>query len=433
MVDEAKKHEITVLGFSSDADPRLLKAMREKAFSASEPDDIPLIWAGWYVQEVVQSQSFIQDTHHIGTKLKTRLTKPSVVLRMGNYTASSAHLRALIGQTSKLEHRLSLSDLDCADKMSFQPVEKLTQACVIAMLDQIPNANATKAYLQIMKDVLEAFLSKDIAPSDRVYLMWRSVFFLRLWRLWLEQNGHSLKNSFITSFTYYCVELNAHALISVMRKFRALNLPQYFFLWLFNSQACEAFFRSMRSFTSTFSTVVNFDLYELLQRIRRIQLKCELMYDLNARGIMFPRESQKAKSRAKSSFHDIPSDSSITASVKKARDAAVAWVESLGMCVRYHPLVPPPPLYVKVNAQTDSGCEPSLPPQSSRGDENAEYEGAEDPDLMYLNEKVGCRDVIKNDSFVIYDGKSIRKSTLCWLLNSYERVSSDRLLRFVRR
>ena len=103
---KAKEHGITVLGYSSDADTRLLKAMRQETF---QPEcDNPLAWEGWVVQEIVQDRSFIQDPLHIGTKLKTRLTKQSVVMPMGRYQASSEHIRALVNSSSKLDHRLSI-------------------------------------------------------------------------------------------------------------------------------------------------------------------------------------------------------------------------------------------------------------------------------------------------------------------------------------
>jgi len=276
---------------SPDADPRLLSAMRTVAFPSST-DDNPLSWNGWYIQKVAQQQSFVQDTHHIGTKLKTRLTKPSIVLPMGDVAASSTHLRVLIKDTSKIHHRLTLSDLDTADKMNFKPVERMTQSHVIAMLDSVPQSSGTKAYVQLMKNVLDAFLDKELTPAERIFRMWTRIFFLRLWMLWLLQNKFSVTKNFITWFTYYCIELNGHALIAIIINLRKMNSPQYFIPWLMSSQACEHLFRALRSFTTTFSRVVNFDLYELLQKFSRIQWKCDLMFALGD-DITFPREEKK--------------------------------------------------------------------------------------------------------------------------------------------
>ena len=37
--------------------------------------------------------------------------------------------------------------------------------------------------------------------------MWKTVFFLRIWRSWLSENGYDLKEHFITENAYACIEL----------------------------------------------------------------------------------------------------------------------------------------------------------------------------------------------------------------------------------
>ena len=64
---------IKILGFSSDGDTLLLKAMQTSAYSQQS------------------SQYYVQDTVHIGTKLRTRLLKPNVTLPIGNFLISASH------------------------------------------------------------------------------------------------------------------------------------------------------------------------------------------------------------------------------------------------------------------------------------------------------------------------------------------------------
>jgi len=85
---------IKILGFSSDGDTRLLKAMQTNAYSQQS------------------SQCYIQDTVHIGTKLRTRLLKPNVTLPIGNFLISASHLQELIETYSKDKHLLRRSDLN---------------------------------------------------------------------------------------------------------------------------------------------------------------------------------------------------------------------------------------------------------------------------------------------------------------------------------
>lgn len=57
----------------------------------------------------------------------------------------------------------------------------------------------------------------------------------------------------------------------IIEKCRSDKSPESLMPWLFSSQPCERFFRQTRSMTSTYSTIVNFDMLDLLNRQLRIQ------------------------------------------------------------------------------------------------------------------------------------------------------------------
>ena len=56
-----------------------------------------------------------------------------------------------------------------------------------------------------------------------------------------------------------CIELNAHAIITLV-----IILRDFYLTWLLGSQTCERVFRSARSMTSTFSTIINFSMLGLM-------------------------------------------------------------------------------------------------------------------------------------------------------------------------
>lgn len=58
---------------------------------------------------------------------------------------------------------------------------------------------------------------------------------------------------------------------------RDLQKPELFLVDLTGSQDCEGSFRALRSMTSTFNTVVNFDIKEVLERAKRIQTATSIM------------------------------------------------------------------------------------------------------------------------------------------------------------
>lgn len=106
---------IKILGFFSDGDTRLLKAMRLKNYIPNS------------------RQSYIQDVVHIATKLRTRILKPGIILPMGVYMVSINHLKSMTETFSKDKHLLTNTDLNPVDKMNFRSAEKTCSHNVIEL------------------------------------------------------------------------------------------------------------------------------------------------------------------------------------------------------------------------------------------------------------------------------------------------------------
>ena len=163
--------------------------------------------------------------------------------------------------------------------MNFDAVNKLSSQSVINLLKNIPESEATRQYLIITRYILDSFLDKDLSILKRVYYMWYSTFFLRLWRQWLKEKEYSIEKNFLTLNTYTCIELNAHGMLLLIDKCRQSN--SQFLPWLYSSQPCEKIFRQTRSMTSTFSTVVNYSFMDILRRLNRIQILNDISTDLS--------------------------------------------------------------------------------------------------------------------------------------------------------
>lgn len=139
---------ITVLGFSSDGDSRLLKAMRTETHlgisqvCSNSNSKLILNWP-WF-NAIYIDNGFVQDTIHIATKLRNRLLKPSILLPFGNKLISVSHLKILINIVSKDKHLLSLSDIEPKDKMNFESANKISQEYVQKLLlNHIPDSEGT--------------------------------------------------------------------------------------------------------------------------------------------------------------------------------------------------------------------------------------------------------------------------------------------------
>ena len=128
---------------------------------------------------------------------------------------------------------------------------------------------------------MDGYLDKSLHPLDRIEKLWYAAFFVRYWRKWLLLNkAYTLKDNFIISNAFMCIELNAHALIVFLLAVRDhVKSNDCFLPWLLGSQCCEALFRTARSMSSIFSTTINFGMLGLLHRIHRLHIQLALQID----------------------------------------------------------------------------------------------------------------------------------------------------------
>jgi hypothetical protein len=494
----AEKRGNTVLGFSSDGDTRLLKAMRQCAILPPDKKNCEWQWyqSGYKLNDCF-STSYVQDTVHIATKLRTRFLNNKVDLRMGDYIVCPAHVQQLISTVSKEKHFLTKNDLQPEDKMNFLAAEKVCSPDVIRLLEGIPESEATRAYLNLMHLAISSYLEPKISIKHRLYNIWYVVFFLRIWRKWLMSHSNfKLANNFITSNCYTCVELNAHALVNIICNFRdnPLLTNEMFLPYLFSSQPCEKIFRTTRSMTSTLSTVVNYSIKDIMQRLDRIKAINNILHDLKD-VFTFPREVKKRISstdvnveRSWETTIDFAfnckafSNECIRESIENALRDVIKSTQGLAMTVEENSwnilsmsVVMESEMETNVPENVPNDCEMSIDEnivacteeadkvfqlasdlrESEHDQEQSTTSGDEDTlenttiefqnDLNFkdfssrIEKEDGgktSRKTYKTGLFVTVkvNGKPvvIKKSSLCWLLDDTKgRVSTDRLRRFI--
>ena len=96
---------------------------------------------------------------------------------------------------------------------------------------------------------------------------------------------------FLTSNVYLCIELNAHALVTILMNARdnADSNDVVFLPWLPGSQSCEGIFRSTRNMRTVFSSVLNFSILGLLCQLHCLNVQAFLQSDAEESGINFPQ------------------------------------------------------------------------------------------------------------------------------------------------
>lgn len=163
-----------------------------------------------------------QDIIHLLNKGRNRLLKPDILLPMGKHKVSINDLKFLLKNVHKSVHGITYSDVYPIDRMYYRSFEKIMKSRVIDALQQnVPQSEATLQYLLIFRDVGDSFLKFDLSPLDRIHLIMRSTYFVRIWRRFIQTSrSYNLKDNFITYNAYMCIEINAKYLVHLIKKFR---------------------------------------------------------------------------------------------------------------------------------------------------------------------------------------------------------------------
>lgn len=250
----------------------------------------------WFNCDVDREQEYpfyIQDTTHIGTKLRNfflkTIKKPNKLPFGKNFFIQMQHLNDLVTHISKDKHNLTPTALNPLDRQNFDSVLRICDPKVTNLLrENVRGSQATIKFLEIVRNIIESYMNHTLSPIERVNKIWYAVFMIRIWRHYvLSQKDLTLGENFLTLNCYVCIELNAHSLVLLLLYLNKAHMPHLFLPHLFGSQQCEAIFRQIRSFTSTYSTVANCSVKEILSRISKILLQSEISFNYNS--FKFPR------------------------------------------------------------------------------------------------------------------------------------------------
>lgn len=335
---ELIKRGITAITFASDSDPRYNSTMR-KTSRLGEPSKSKHNEKWFFAGNNSDPPFNVQDTIHILTKLrnfflKTKGKTNASKLRLGKkYCIRADHLQYLMDHVRKDKHFLTKTTLNPIDRQNFASVKKMCNQRVLNLLKQhVKDSEATVKFLSIMCDIMDAFMDDSISPQQRIRKMWKSIFFLRLWRRSVVQNKSlTLKNNFLTANCYSCIELNGHSLLRIISFLNKTNQPHLFMPTKFNSQPCEKFYRQIRSFTTVYSTVVNCTVKEALGRVQKIQLQNHI--SASNSQFNFPKNLSSNQSNKLNTFA-LPTETEIVEIIEDCKNCAIEDAIEIGLLTK---------------------------------------------------------------------------------------------------
>lgn len=424
---ELKKINIDVYTMSTDADPRYSFAMRYLSQLGSIKD----------VLELIELLLFcIQDHIHIATKMRNFLLRTVLdrkVIPFGNRFIRLKHLIFLLVNYRKDQHQLTESILNPADRQNFSSVLRMCDEKVISMLkSKVDNGEATALFLEMLRDIIDSYMNANLSPRERLQKIWYPLFIIRIWRDNISKSKiYNLKDNFLTTYCYSCIELNANSLVQLMLYFKSNNIEELFLPHLFSSQQCESIFRQFRSLTSTYSTVTNCSVKEAISRISKIQLQNDVICSTSP-NFIYPKF---VKEREGTKIQQLPSKKEIDGIILECKQNALKTAIEFGLIS-----------FRSKSTQKATTCQlkPYIPKTKTRKKQK-EYNG---PVMSTKNINISN---FKNIALKIFTEKRfepitetcpyiefqfgskrvvVKKSSFCWLLrDEVHKMSNDRLLR----
>lgn len=365
----------------------------------------------------------INDQTHLAVKLYRRLMNQA--MHIGDGIGSQGCLIDLIETLGKNETLLCPSQLTSkSDAMNFDIADKVASERIVNLLTE-PEQSATKFYLQLILYVKHAYIDTTQEVLQRLYYSWYVVFATRIWRSHIvsqttkkksktERSAITLQEDFITRNAYVCIEINGHSLLLFVCQSREMGKPELFLPYQTSSQDCENFFRSLRSMASTFFTVINLKVHEVLHKIRRLMKLEEIKNSMDPDLFQFHKKNTKSLYIPSS----LPSDEEINEKIQLAYHDGKLACENIGIKCEQ-----PPEIILNIHfdeKQEEKNCE--MEPELKIIDFRHAF--VESSDSTNINE--GCLNIVSGSKVM-----SLKKSTILWsMFETQEKISQDRRHRF---
>lgn len=333
---------------------------------------------------------------------------------------------------SEDKHQLTATVLNPKDRQNFSSVLKMCHPRVIELLKvHVKDSDGTIFYLQMMSDVLESYMNNDLTPLQRIRKIWYPLFIIRIWRNQIEKN-HLLKENFLTSYSYFCIEQNAHSLVLIMLHLKKINRADLFLPHLYSSQPCESLFRALRSFSPTYSTVTNCTMKAAISTISKIQYQYDVVNE-TSEYFFYPRPGKHeiANKIPPTENTVLPTKDEIVKEILKCKRDAIVAAKKWGLSIdrnknTYGCKVPPykPSTRTKIQKRHL---------RNIIDEENYDFPDVQNVQLINYADQVKREDITEDSPYVEIKSKKklvVKKTSLVWYLRKdCQKLSSDRLLR----
>ena len=340
VIDGLKSHGVNVVSYSCDGtqiersvqDLLVTRATNWVTYVIPDPEDncrheiqIPM----YRLSPIVM----IQDSKHAAKTLRNNLFSGARVLILGNHLAMYSYVRDMAFSPlpgCPLYHR----DVEKLDRQDDNAATRLFSAATLDFAaKQFPDRLGLIVYLFVMGEVVDAYQSRTISHLERIKMVLRCRYFLRLWKRFLNAAGYTESRQYISREADDILDTLINGLIGLMCIYRDhLSGQRYPLLpWLHSTEICEHVFAECRKLVKDFT---HLDFLYMIPRLHVLIRAASLFSkgtDPKAQAMGYSHSHLDPENARIDSLATYPTDGEISLAVGDAWDEAVTLLALLGI------------------------------------------------------------------------------------------------------
>ena len=338
VIEGLKSHGVNVISYACDGtqvertvqDSLVSKAARTVSYKVPDPEGADhTISLPIYTDSLVV---MIQDSKHALKTMRNNLFSGARALVLGNHLAMYSHARDL-AFTEIDNHPLYHRDVEKMDRQDDNAATRLFSA---ETLDFVRKHHAGclgfAVYLFVMGEVVDAYQSRNINHRERVRMVLRCRYFLRLWRRFLQAGRYPESKYYISREANDILEKLIDGLLGLIYIYRDGFQGRHPLLpWLHSIEICEHVFAECRKLIKDFTHLNFLFMTVRLHTLLRASLALSRGTDPKARANGYSHAYLDPETAQIESLAIFPSDEEIEITAGQAWEEAVGLLSLVGI------------------------------------------------------------------------------------------------------
>ena len=275
----------------------------------------------------------IQDSKHAAKTLRNNLFSGARALILGNHLAMYSYVRDMAFSVlpgCPLYHR----DVEKLDRQDDNAATRLFSATALDFVaKQFPDRLGLVVYLFVMGEIVDAYQSRVISHLERIKMVLRCRYFLRLWKRFLKSAGYTESRHYISREADDILNTLIDGLIGLVYVYRDhLGGQQYpLLLWLHSTEICEHVFAECRKLVKDFTHLNFLYMFPRLHVLIRAASLFSKGTDPKAQAMGYSHSHLDPENARIESLATYPTDGEIALAVGEAWEEAITLLGLLGI------------------------------------------------------------------------------------------------------